>query len=63
MAPVTDGEVRLIQCLMEIRFAAEELAGKCQQLYKHADEVLVALRKADGMSAAPPPVRRSCAGN
>lgn len=62
MAPVTDGEVRLVQCLMEIRFAAEELAGICQQLYKHADEVLAALRKADGMPAVPPPVRKQVRG-
>lgn len=40
-----DSDTRLAQCLMEIRHSAEQIAFRSQELYKHADERLTALRR------------------
>jgi len=51
-----DAELRahLVQSLMEIRHASEQLAARCQELYKRVDEVLHELREADDTAAAAP---------
>jgi RNA recognition motif-containing protein len=54
MAPDAELRAHLVQALMEIRHASEQLAAKCQGLYKHVDEVLHELRQVDDTAAATP---------
>ncbi|HZN66956.1 MAG TPA: hypothetical protein VFB66_16820 [Tepidisphaeraceae bacterium] len=53
MTPEADSDARLAQCLMEIRHSAEQMALRSQELYKHADERLAALRQRQEAAAVP----------